>query len=185
MPYLVRYAGSRSGRFKPITRDRIIIELRPWVPPDEIGDAMQRIDKGLKVRTRAATYYYTEEQPLTEEQYTELPHEAVRTGSKLMGVPDRDARGRFRSRAEDRPLDHEPVRDYRKGPSQLPLFPRKRESRVGLGADTYQSAQGRQTPVSPDGAVSYIAAGVSLVIEWGVYILAIAAPITALVMIAL
>ena len=31
-------------------------------------------------------------------------------------------------------------------------------------------------------AVSYIVAAASLVVEWGVYILAIAAPITALVM---
>lgn len=84
MPYMVRYAGSRSGRFKPITRDRIIIDLRVEMPTEEIGDAMQRIDKGLRVWTRAATYYYTEEQPPTEEQLAERLRDAVSKGAKLM-----------------------------------------------------------------------------------------------------
>lgn len=84
MPYMVRYAGERGNRFRPITRDRVIIDLRMWMPREEIDNAMQRIDKGLRVWTRAATYYYTEEQPLTEEQLTERLRDAVSEGAKLM-----------------------------------------------------------------------------------------------------
>lgn len=104
MPYMVRYAGSRSGRFKPTTRERIVVELKAN-PPRSVGveDAIQRLEKGERVRTRAATYYYTEEQPLTEEQLTEQLRDAANKAAKLMGVAGRDARGRFRRRAEDRP----------------------------------------------------------------------------------
>ena len=85
MPYLVRYAGWRGSRFRPITRERIIVDLRMAMPAEEVGNTIQRIDKGQKVRTRNATYYYTEEPLPTEEQYTKQFRDAVSKGKKLMG----------------------------------------------------------------------------------------------------
>ena len=85
MPYLVRYAGECGGRFRPITRERIIIDLRMAMPAEEVGNTIQRIDKGQKVRTRTATYYYTEEPLPTEEQLTKRLRYAVSKGKKLMG----------------------------------------------------------------------------------------------------
>ena len=85
MPYLIRYAGDRTGRFRPITRRRIIIDLRMAMPAEEVDNAILRIDKGQKVRTRAATYYYTEEPLPTKEEVTERLRNALSKGKKLMG----------------------------------------------------------------------------------------------------
>ena len=85
MPYLVRYAGERGGRFRPITRRRIISDLRMAMPAEEVGNTILRIDKGQKLRTRAATYYYTEEPLPTKEELSERLRDAVNKGKKLMG----------------------------------------------------------------------------------------------------
>ena len=85
MPYLVRYAGDRTGRSRPITRRRIIIDLRMSMSPEEVDNTILRIDKGQKVRTRAATYFYTEEPLPTKEELTERLRDAVSKGKKLMG----------------------------------------------------------------------------------------------------
>ena len=69
MPYLVRYAGERAGVYRETTRERIIIDLRLWMSPEEVNNAVQQIEQGQRVRTRAATYYFTEEVRPTEEQF--------------------------------------------------------------------------------------------------------------------
>ena len=84
MPYLVRYAGDRSGLFKPITLIRLNSDLRMWMSPEEIDDAMLRINKGQKVRTCAATYYYTEEPIPTEEEIIERLEHARREAKRVM-----------------------------------------------------------------------------------------------------
>ena len=86
MPYLVRYAGERGNRFRETTRERIIIDLRAAMPADDVGDAIQRIEKGERVRTRAATYYFTEEPLPTEEQLRERLRAAVRAAKKLIAA---------------------------------------------------------------------------------------------------
>ena len=85
MPYLVRYAGERGGRFRSITLTRIIVDLRMRMSREEVDNAILRIDKGQKVRTRAATYYYTEEPLPTKEELSERLRDAVNKGKKLMG----------------------------------------------------------------------------------------------------
>ena len=84
LPYLVRYAGNRSGRFRETTRNRIIIDLRMWMPREEIDNAMQRIEKGQRVRTRAATYYFIQEPLPTKEQLEEQLRDTVRAAKKLI-----------------------------------------------------------------------------------------------------
>ena len=67
MPYLVRYAGSRSGRYRPTTRQRIHSELRMYMSADEADAALSRLGEGATVRTRSATYRYQSEPLITEE----------------------------------------------------------------------------------------------------------------------
>ena len=55
------------------------------MPAEEVGNTILRIDKGQKVRTRAATYYYTEEPLPTKEELSERLRDAVNKGKKLMG----------------------------------------------------------------------------------------------------
>ena len=55
------------------------------MPAEEVDNAILRIDKGQKVRTRAATYYYTEEPLPTKEEVTERLRNALSKGKKLMG----------------------------------------------------------------------------------------------------
>ena len=54
------------------------------MPADQIGDAIQRIEQCQRVRTRAATYYLTEEPLLTEEQIAERLRDTVSEAKKLM-----------------------------------------------------------------------------------------------------
>ena len=56
-----------------------------WMSREEVDNAILRIDKGQKVRTRAATYYYTEEPLPTKEELSERLRDAVNKGKKLMG----------------------------------------------------------------------------------------------------
>ena len=89
MPYLVRYAGERFGKYRPITRERIIADLRMWMCPKEVCNTVLRIAKGQKVRTRAATYCYTEEPRPTEEEYRERLRDAVSNRTPTFGTKPR------------------------------------------------------------------------------------------------
>ena len=55
------------------------------MPAEEVGNTILRIDKGQKVRTRAATYYYTEEPLPTKEEITERLRDVVSKGKKFVG----------------------------------------------------------------------------------------------------
>ena len=63
-----------------------MIDLRTATPVDVVGDAIQGIEKGERVRARVATYYFTEEPLPTEEQVQERLRAAVRSAEKLIAA---------------------------------------------------------------------------------------------------
>lgn len=56
LEYWVRYAQRDLRRWRRITRERVIVELRLYIPRRDIPDTMRKLDSGERIHTRLADY---------------------------------------------------------------------------------------------------------------------------------